>query len=55
MISRWSSEREGLASERRRHIEVSAAGACPILHRSVGILFLARDEKFLKEEGEEEE
>ncbi len=55
VISRWSSERKGLASERRSHIEVSAVGACPILHRSVGILFLARDEKFLKEEGEEEE
>ncbi len=55
MISRWSSERKGSASKRRRRIEVSAVGACPILHRSVGILFVARDEKSLKEEEEEEE
>jgi hypothetical protein len=47
-------ERKGLTSERRRRIEVSAVGACPILHRSVGILFLAGDEKLLKEEEEEE-
>jgi hypothetical protein len=55
VISRWSSERKGSASKRRRRIEVSAVGACPILHRSVGILFVARDEKSLKEEEEEEE